>query len=192
MDRKTGRPIISLKFKETTPAEADQPAAPNPDIFRKPQVSGREPLIVPKVASRKQGVREVVVTRPVLAPPPVVKKTQTKKAASRQTEAKPVEEARPVPIPPAAFKAATKAATVAVNSVLADPGWQSAELQQSYQEAKQHALPLHRKQAKLISGIVLKRVAPDLPEDETKSLAMRAAYAAAFASLIGSTQAATV
>ena len=73
--------------------------------------------------------------------------------------------------------------------MLADPSWQSAELQQSYQEAKQHALPLHRKQAKLISGIVLKRVAPDLPEDETKSLAMRAAYAAAFASLIGSTQA---
>lgn len=185
MDRKTGRPIISLKFKETTPAEADQPAARGSDIVRKPQVSGREPLIVPKVASRKQGVREVVVAKPApAAPPPAFKKT-----AAKQAPAKPVEEARPVPIPPAAFKAATKAATVAVNSVLADPSWQSAELQQSYQEAKQHALPLHRKQAKLISGIVLKRVAPDLPEDETKSLAMRAAYAAAFASLIGSTQA---
>ena len=70
--------------------------------------------------------------------------------------------------------------------MLADPSWQSAELQRSYQEAKLHALPLHRKQAKLISGIVLKRVAPDLPENETKSLAMRAAYAAAFASLIAS------
>jgi hypothetical protein len=188
MDRKTGRPIISLKFKDTTPAEADQPAARNPDVMRKPQVSGREPLIVPKVPSRKQGVREVVVARPIpAASPPVARKT-----AARKPDAQQAEEARPVPIPPAAFKAATKAATVAVNSVLADPGWQSAELQQSYQEAKQHALPLHRKQAKLISGIVLKRVAPDLPEDETKSLAMRAAYAAAFASLIGSTQAAVV
>ena len=187
MDRKTGRPIISLKFKETTPAEAEQPVAGNPDVVRKPQNSGREPLIVPKVASRKQGVREVVVAKPTPAAPPPA----AKKAAPKQAEPKQAEEARPVPIPPAAFKAATKAATVAVNSVLADPSWQSAELQQSYQEAKQHALPLHRKQAKLISGIVLKRVAPDLPEDETKSLAMRAAYAAAFASLIGSTQAAT-
>lgn len=184
MDRKTGRPIISLKFKETTPAEADQPAARGPDVVRKPQISGREPLIVPKVVSRKQGVREVVVAKPAAAPPPPV----VRKAAPKPAEAQPAEEMRPVPIPPAAFKAATKAATVAVNSVLADPTWQSAELQQSYQEAKQHALPLHRKQAKLISGIVLKRVAPDLPEDETKSLAMRAAYAAAFASLIGSTQ----
>lgn len=184
MDRKTGRPIISLKFKETTPAEADQPAARGADVVRKPQVSGREPLIAPKMASRKQGVREVVVARPASAMPAL----GAKPAASKPPAAKPVEEARPVPIPPAAFKAATKAATVAVNSVLADPSWQSAELQQSYQEAKQHALPLHRKQAKLISGIVLKRVAPDLPEDETKSLAMRAAYAAAFASLIGSTQ----
>ena len=73
--------------------------------------------------------------------------------------------------------------------MLADPGWQSAELQRSYQEAKLHALPVHRKQAKLISGIVLKRLAPDLPENETRSLAMRAAYAAAFASLIDSAQA---
>ena len=138
MDRKTGRPIISLKFKETTPAEADQPAAPNPrHLSQATGLWSRAADRMPKVASRKQGVREVVVTRPVLAPPPVVKKTQTKKAASRQTEAKPVEEARPVPIPPAAFKAATKAATVAVDAVLADPGWQSAELQQSYQDAKQ-------------------------------------------------------
>ena len=184
MDRKTGRPIISLKFKETTPAEADQPAASGSGIVRKPQVSGREPLIVPKVSSRKQGVREVVVARPTPAPLP----SSPKKAASKKSEPQPTEEVRPVPIPPAAFKAATKAATVAVNSVLADPAWQSAELQKSYQDAKQHALPLHRKQAKLISGIVLKRVAPDLHEDETKSLAMRAAYAAAFASLIGSIQ----
>ena len=185
MDRKTGRPIISLKFKETTPPEAAQPAARAAEVARKPQVSGREPLIVPKVASRKQGIREVVVARPVPAPPPAT----AKQAAPKSSQPKQVEEARPVPIAPAAFKAATKAATVAVNAVLADPSWQSAELQQSYQDAKQHALPLHRKQAKLISGIVLKRVAPDLPEDETKSLAMRAAYAAAFASLIGSAQA---
>lgn len=172
MDRKTGRPIISLKFKAPAPVEADPAASRPAEIARKPQVSGREPLIMPKVASRKQGVREVVMAKPTPAPQPIVVKQ--------------AEESKPVPIPPAAFKAATKAATVAVNSVLADPSWQSAELQRSYQEAKLHALPLHRKQAKLISGIVLKRVAPDLPENETRSLAMRAAYAAAFASLIAS------
>ncbi|MGV3550652.1 hypothetical protein [Rhizobium sp.] len=175
MDGKTGRPIISLKFKAPAP-EADKPATKSAEITRKPQVSGREPFVVPKAPSRKQGVREVVVARPqpatVKAPAPV--------------EKAPVE-AKPVPIPPAAFKAATKAATQAVSSVLADPGWQSAELQKSYQEAKLHALPLHRKQAKLISGIVLKRVAPDLDEGETKTLAMRAAYAAAFSTLIGET-----
>lgn len=169
MDRKTGRPIISLKFK-TPPSEAEQPAAKTVDPARKPQVSGREPFVVPKVPSRKHGVREVVVTRPAPAAAPVVKA--------------PVE-AKQVPIPPAAFKAATKAATQAVSAILADPAWQSAELQRSYQDAKAHALPLHRKQAKLISGIVLKRVAPDLEEGDTKTLAMRAAYAAAFATLIG-------
>ena len=167
MDGKSGRPIISLKFK-APPAEAEQPAERPAGLDRKPQVSGREPFVVPKVSSRKQGVREVVVAK--AAPTP-----------------KPHEESKPVPIPPAAFKAATKAATQAVSSVLADPTWQSAELQRSYQEAKLRAQPIHRKQAKLISGIVLKRVAPDLDEGETKSLAMRAAYAAAFSVLIGKT-----
>jgi hypothetical protein len=171
MDRKTGRPIISLKFK-APPPEAEQPAAKSAEAARKPQVSGREPFIMPKIPSRKHGVREVVVERPARAPAPA----PVEKASV---------EAKPVPIPPAAFKAATKAATQAVSSVLADPAWQSAELQRSYQEAKLHALPLHRKQAKLISGIVLKRVAPDLEEGETKTLAMRAAYAAAFSTLIG-------
>jgi hypothetical protein len=167
MDGKSGRPIISLKFKAPA-VEPEKPAEPG----RKPQVSAREPFVMPKLPSRRQGVREVVVAKPapVSAPPPA---------------AKPQEEARPVPIPPAAFKAATKAATQAVNAVLADPAWQSAELQRSYQEAKLRALPIHRKQAKLISGIVLKRVAPDLEEGDTKSLAMRAAYAAAFSILIG-------
>lgn len=175
MDGKTGRPILSLKFKAPT-AEAEQPAARNVESARKPQISGREPFIVPKVPSRKHGVREVVVAKP--APAPVV-------------VAKPVEEAKAVPIPPAAFKAATRAATQAVNAVIADPAWQSAELQRNYQEAKLHAKPIHRKQAKLISGIVLKRVAPELEEGETKSLAMRAAYAAAFSVLIGKTEGAS-
>lgn len=175
MDGKSGRPIISLKFK-ASPAEPEQPAG-SPEAGRKPQVPGREPFIVPKLPSRKQGVREVVVAKPVpiAAPPPAEKAP---------------EEPKSVPIPPAAFKAATKAATQAVSSVLADPGWQSAELQRSYQEAKLRAQPIHRKQAKLISGIVLKRVAPDLDEGETKSLAMRAAYAAAFSVLIGKADAA--
>lgn len=166
MDGKSGRPIISLKFK-APPAEVERPVA---ESGRKPQASGREPLIAPKLPSRRHGVREVVVARPAPA-------------------VTPQEEAKPVPIPPAAFKAATKAATQAVNSVLADPGWQSAELQRSYQEAKLRAEPIHRKQAKLISGVVLKRVAPNLDEGETKSLAMRAAYAAAFSVLTDKTEA---
>lgn len=172
MDGKTGRPIISLKFK-APPAEAEQPAGRPLELARKPQVSGREPVIMPKLPSRKHGVREVVVAKPA-APEPV---------------AKPAEE--PKPIPPAAFKAATRAATQAVNAVIADPTWQSAELQRSYQEAKLRAQPIHRKQAKLISGIVLKRVAPNLDEGETKALAMRAAYAAAFSVLIGKGEAAS-
>lgn len=174
MDGKTGRPIISLKFKAPA-AEVEQPAARTLEPARKPQVSGREPLIAPKVPSRKHGVREVVLAKPapLPAPPPA---------------AKPSEEAKSVPIPPAAFKAATKAATQAVAAVIADPAWQSAELQRSYQEAKLRAKPVHRKQAKLISGIVLKRLAPELEEGETKSLAMRAAYAAAFSVLIAKTE----
>jgi len=169
MDGKSGRPIISLKFK-APPAEAERQAGSAAELGRKPQVSGREPLIAPKMPSRRHGVREVVVAKPAPA-------------------AAPQEEAKPVPIPPAAFKAATKAATQAVNSVLADPAWQSAELQRSYQEAKLRAEPIHRKQAKLISGVVLKRVAPNLDEGETKSLAMRAAYAAAFSVLTGKAEA---
>lgn len=173
MDGKSGRPIISLKFK-TPPAEIEQAAQRTDEPGRTPDIPGREPHIIPKVPSRKHGVREVVVAKPTPAP---------------AAPAKPKEEAKPVPIPPAAFKAATKAATQAVNSVLADPGWQSADLQRSYQEAKLRAQPIHRKQAKLISGVVLKRVAPDLDEGETKSLAMRAAYAAAFSVLTGKAEA---
>jgi hypothetical protein len=181
MDGKTGRPILSLKFKTSPPAgeapAADQPkrapekpvtAAPAPDAAAKP-------FIMPKpVLARKQALREVFVA-----------KTKAKLE-------KPVEDSKPAapPIEPAAFKAATKAAMKAASSVVADPAWQSADLQKSYQEAKSHAQPVHRKQAKLISGIVMRRVAPDLPEEsETRSLAMRAAYAAAFASLIGSAEA---
>lgn len=174
MDGKTGRPIISLKFKAPA-AEAEQPAARPVEPARKPQVSGREPLFAPKVPSRKHGVREVVVAKPTPVPAPAA-------------VAKPAEEAKPVPIPPATFKAATKAATQAVNAVIADPAWQSAELQRNYQDAKLRAKPIHRKQAKLISGIVLKRVAPELEEGETKGLAMRAAYAAAFSVLIGKSE----
>jgi hypothetical protein len=170
MDRKTGRPIISLKFKATPPSPGEPTAERSAEPARKPQLSGREPVFTPKIPSRKHGVREVVVAKP--APPP----------APPAPEAP--DESKSVPIPPAAFKAATRAATRAVHSVLADPAWQSAELQRSYQEAKLNALPIHRKQAKLISGIVLKRVVPDSVEEDTRGLAMRAAYAAAFASLL--------
>jgi hypothetical protein len=184
MDGKTGRPILSLKFKSAPAAE--------PDVAKvKETVSEKKPLpasaaaqsfvppkaVPPKVAPKRHALREVVVARP--APAPV---------AAPKAKAKPVEESKQVPIPPSAFKAATKAAMHAVSSVIADPAWQSSDLQRSYQDAKGHAQPIHRKQAKLISGIVMKRVAPDMPECETKSLAMRAAYAAAFASLIGSEQ----
>src|SRR5262245_14375615 len=117
MDGKTGRPIISLKFKAPAP-DAERPAGQPIEPVRKPQVSGREPFVMPKVPSRKQGVREVVVTKAAPPPPPA---------------AKAAVEAKTVPIPPATFKAATKAATQAVSSVLADPAWQSAELQRSYQ-----------------------------------------------------------
>ncbi|UVC09908.1 hypothetical protein IHQ71_04660 [Rhizobium sp. TH2] len=140
--------------------------APKADVAAKP-------FAMPKpVLARKQALREVFVAKTMAKPE------------------KPVEDHKAAPpIEPAAFKAATKAAMKAASSVVADPAWQSADLQKSYQEAKSHAQPVHRKQAKLISGIVMRRVAPDLPEEsETRSLAMRAAYAAAFASLIGSAE----
>lgn len=179
MDRKTGRPIISLKFKAPA-AEAEQSANKSTEPAQKPPVAQREPFVLPKVPSRKQGVREVVMAKP--GPAPAAKaKPGAKPLPAPETQP----EARPVPIPPAAFKSATKAATEAVSAVLADPAWQSADLQRSYQDAKLRAQPIHRKQAKLISGIVLKRLAPDLDEGEVKSLAMRAAYAAAFSVLAG-------
>ena len=144
--------------------------APKPAVAPKADVAAK-PFAMPKpMVARKQALREVFVAKTMAKPE------------------KPVEDAKAAPpIEPAAFKAATKAAMKAASSVVADPAWQSADLQKSYQEAKGHAQPVHRKQAKLISGIVMRRVAPDLPEEsETRSLAMRAAYAAAFASLIGS------
>ncbi|MDB5551288.1 MAG: hypothetical protein JWL86_1272 [Rhizobium sp.] len=146
--------------------------APKPAIVPKADVAAK-PFTMPKpLLARKQALREVFVAKTMAKPE------------------KPVEDTKASPpIEPAAFKAATKAAMKAASSVVADPAWQSAELQKSYQEAKGHAQPVHRKQAKLISGIVMRRVAPDLPEEsETRSLAMRAAYAAAFASLIGSAE----
>lgn len=177
MDGKTGRPIISLKFKTPAAKEAAPAAAPRAVATEKPTIPAPQLFAVPKpVAARRHALREVVVAKP--EPKPELKPE------------KPVEEAKSGPaIEPAAFRAATKAATKAASSVVADPSWQSAELQRSYQDAKTHAQPVHRKQAKLISGIVMRRVAPDLPEEsETRSLAMRAAYAAAFASLIESAE----
>jgi hypothetical protein len=176
MDGKTGRPILSLKFK-TSPPQGDAPAAdqrksaPDKPATVAPKAAvAVNPFAMPKpMVARKQALREVFVAKTMAKPE------------------KPVEDKAAPPIEPAAFKAATKAAMKAASSVVADPAWQSADLQKSYQEAKGHAQPVHRKQAKLISGIVMRRVAPDLPEEsETRSLAMRAAYAAAFASLIGS------
>lgn len=177
MDGKTGRPILSLKFK-TSPPPGEAPAAderkgaPEKPVAAAPKpATAAKPFTIPKpVLARKQALREVFVAK-------------TKAKLEKQ-----VEDAKAAPpIEPAAFKAATKAAMKAASAVVADPAWQSADLQKSYQDAKGHAQPLHRKQAKLISGIVMRRVAPDLPEEsETRSLAMRAAYAAAFASLIGS------
>lgn len=172
MDGKTGRPIISLKFKKPAVPEVAEAVEPRPAATQKPAgVAAAKPFAMPKPA-RKQALREVVVAKPEPKPE------------------KPVEESKSAPpIEPAAFKAATKAAMKAAAAVVADPSWQSAELQRSYQEAKTHAQPVHRKQAKLISGIVMRRVAPDLPEEsETRTLAMRAAYAAAFASLIESAE----
>ncbi|MBX9456601.1 MAG: hypothetical protein KL863_11590 [Rhizobium sp.] len=185
MDRKTGRPIISLKFKAPS-TDAEQPAGKSTEPAQKPPAAQREPFVLPKVSSRKQGVREVVMAKPLLAPA-----TRAKPGSKAVPKSEPQPEAKPVPIPPAAFKSATRAATEAVSAVLADPAWQSADLQRSYHDAKLRAQPIHRKQAKLISGIVLKRLAPDLDEGETKSLAMRAAYAAAFSILAGQPETAT-
>jgi hypothetical protein len=186
MDRKSGRPIISLKFK-APPSQEEQPAEQPAEALRKPAVSGREPLFAPKIPSRKHGVREVVVAKPVAATQSPTAHPGSGKSATRSPAPapKPAEESKPVPIPPAAFKAATKAATQAVSSVLADPGWQSAELQNAYQQAKTRAQSVHRKQAKLISGIVLKRLAAGVADEDIRTLAMRAAYAAAFATLVG-------
>lgn len=171
MDRKTGRPIISLKFKAPPTADVPQSSEPSVAPVRKPDMPSREPFVMPKIPGRKHGLREVVVAKPAPPPGPVPKAVPATK---------------PVPIAPAAFKAATKAATQAVGAVLADPAWQSEELLRDYQDAKLRALPIHRKQAKLISGIVLKRLAADKADEEIRNLAMRAAYAAAFSSLIES------
>ena len=168
MDGKTGRPIISLKFKTPPPGPdaARAPAPPRRDAAERPVGAEARPVAPTKPApQRRPALREVILTKPAPKAEPVIE----------ESKASP-------PIEPAAMRAAS--------SVVADPAWQSAELQKSYQEAKSHARPIHRKQAKLVSGIVMRRVASDLPEEsETRGLAMRAAYAAAFASLIDSAQA---
>lgn len=182
MDGKTGRPILSLKFK-TAPSPAEAPAADQRKV-----APGKTVAVAPKPVTES---RTFVPPKPLLARKQALREVFVAKTMAKAE--KPVEDSRNAPpIEPAAFKAATKAAMKAASSVVADPAWQSAELQKNYQDAKSHAQPVHRKQAKLISGIVMRRVAPDLPEEsETRSLAMRAAYAAAFASLIGSSHGTT-
>ncbi len=107
------------------------------------------------------------------APPP--------KAAAKPEPAK---KAGPV-ISPDLFKAAVRAAGLAIQNVVADPEWKSEDLLHQYQAAKPGATSTNKQQAKLISTVATRRHAKDIEQAGVESAAMRAAYAAALVTLVG-------
>jgi hypothetical protein len=87
-------------------------------------------------------------------------------------------------ISPDLFKAAIKAAGLAIQNVVADPEWKSEDLFRQYQAAKEHANSTHKHQAKLVSTVATRRHNRDIAEADVESAAMRAAYAAALVALV--------
>jgi hypothetical protein len=82
------------------------------------------------------------------------------------------------------FKAAIKAAGLAIQNIVADPEWKNEELFHQYQSAKERASSTHKHQAKLVSTVATRRHSRDIEHADVESAAMRAAYAAALVALV--------
>jgi len=151
------RPIISLKFKTppVTPAGSVKPAAVAPQP--PPRPSPRQPSPQPPPP-------------PAAPPPPAPKPKPARKSGGS--------------ISPDLFKAAIKAAGLAIQNVVADPDWKSEELFHQYQSAKERASSTHKHQAKLVSTVATRRHNRDIEQADVESAAMRAAYAAALVALV--------
>ena len=118
-------------------------------------------------------------TTPSAAPAP-------RPAPPTKAEAKPEPTKKSGPaISPELFKAAVRAAGLAIQNVVADPEWKSEDLLHQYQAAKTGATSTNKQQAKLISTVATRRHAKDIDQAGVESAAMRAAYAAALVTLVG-------
>jgi hypothetical protein len=104
-------------------------------------------------------------------------------AAEAASKAEPAKKHSPA-ISPEIFKAAVKAAGIAIQHVVADPEWKSEDLLHQYQAAKEHATSTHKQQAKLVSTVATRRHGRDIDEAGVENPAMRAAYAAALVALV--------
>jgi hypothetical protein len=155
------RPIISLKFKRPDPVAGDlKPAAP---VVRPPVPAAKPPATSPSAPPP-----------PPAAPPPTPAPAQRVRAHKKGSPS----------ISPDLFKAAIKAAGLAIQNVVADPEWKSEDLFRQYQAAKEHANSTHKHQAKLVSTVATRRHNRDIEQADVESAAMRAAYAAALVALV--------
>jgi flagellar biosynthesis/type III secretory pathway protein FliH len=201
------RPIISLKFKkpDTEPGEAEPVASAKPVVPPAPAERRFEPLnkaktvvhVTPAFKSSAASRAAQSLFKPVApakatpAPKaaPAAKSTPAPKAdpAEDAAAAKPKPNRRGPAISPDLFKAAVKAAGVAIQSVVADPEWKSEDLLHQYQTAKEQATSTNKQQAKLVSTVATRRHARDIEQADVENAAMRAAYAAALVALVEGT-----
>lgn len=172
------RPIISLKFKKPDIAAGDltPPVPPTPP---KPPA--------PPPARKFEPATKTVFTVNTEATAKAKGEAKAKAEASAKAEAapKPQQSRKSGPaISPDLFKAAIKAAGLAINNIVADPEWKSEDLLHQYQAAKEHATSTQKQQAKLVSTVATRRHGKDIEQADVESPAMRAAYAAALVALV--------
>lgn len=196
------RPIISLKFKkpeleagESSPSAPPKPAAPpaptppparhKTEFVFKPPASkapvARDPFFkTPQPFSKPAGAKSPAAAKP--KPAAKAEPVEPAKSRSRKGPA----------ISPDVFKAAIRAAGMAIQNVVADPEWKSEDLLHHYQAAKEHATSTHKQQAKLVSTVATRRHNRDIEHADVENAAMRAAYAAALVALVEAAEKGTV
>jgi hypothetical protein len=197
------RPIISLKFKkpesaagETEPDVAAKPAAPPAPAERRFEPLTKTKTVVHVTPAFKSSAatraaqslfKPAAPAKPAMAKPAPAKPVAAPKAAPVEEAAaaeKPRPSRRGPAISPELFKAAVKAAGVAIQNVVADPEWKSEDLLHQYQTAKEQASSTNKQQAKLVSTVATRRHARDIEHADVENAAMRAAYAAALVALV--------
>lgn len=172
------RPIISLKFKTPDAARGDiKPPEPQPAPAR--PAAAPPPLPAKPAAARSPSAKPFAAKSAPARPAP----PKPAPAAEAASKAEPAKKHSPA-ISPEIFKAAVKAAGIAIQHVVADPEWKSEDLLHQYQAAKEHATSTHKQQAKLVSTVATRRHGRDIDEAGVENPAMRAAYAAALVALV--------